>query len=305
MYHIGFIIEQALGHITHTKNLQANVPKDPTIKAQWGLPEWQKRGWMSKVPVVKSNWTVQAGLQARQNAKSMYRTEKLDALFFHTQVTAVLAQNWVRKIPSVVSLDATPRQYDSLGEFYAHEPGPVWLEQRKWELNRDLFRDAYHIVSWSKWAKQGLIDEYEVPSAKVTVIPPGVTVNEWIRPEPRQPHNGPVRILFVGGNLERKGGLLLLDAFRTLRREHENGGLPPVELHLVTRDTLAREPGLFIYNDMQANSDPLKQLYFDSDIFCLPTYGDCLPMVLSEAGATELPVISTNVARHSRNCEER
>ena len=47
---------------------------------------------------------------------------------------------------------------------------------------------------------------------------------------------------------------------------------------------------------MQANSDPLKQLYFDSDIFCLPTYGDCLPMVLSEAGATELPVVSTDVA---------
>ena len=28
MIHIGFIIEQALGHITHTKNLKANVPKD-------------------------------------------------------------------------------------------------------------------------------------------------------------------------------------------------------------------------------------------------------------------------------------
>jgi glycosyltransferase involved in cell wall biosynthesis len=28
----------------------------------------------------------------------------------------------------------------------------------------------------------------------------------------------------------------------------------------------------------------------------LPTYGDCLPMVLSEAGAAGLPVVSTRVA---------
>ena len=296
MYRIGFIIEQALGHITHTKNLQANVPKDGEIKALWGLPRWQTEGWLGKMPVVKSNWTVQAGLQARRLVRDMQQQGPLDALFFHTQVTAVLAQNWVRRIPSVVSLDATPKQYDSLGEFYAHEPGPAWLEQRKWELNRDLFRSARHIVSWSKWARQGLADEYEVPSTKVTVIPPGVTVQEWHRPVPRQPHNGPVKILFVGGNLERKGGLLLLEAFRQLRSEHEQGRLPAVELHLVTRDQVEKEPCLYVYNEMQANSAPLKQLYFDSDIFCLPTFGDCLPMVLSEAGATELPVVSTDVA---------
>jgi glycosyltransferase involved in cell wall biosynthesis len=30
-------------------------------------------------------------------------------------------------------------------------------------------------------------------------------------------------------------------------------------------------------------------------VFCLPTLGDCLPMVLSEAGAASLPLISTDV----------
>ena len=37
VYNIGFILEQALGHVTHTKNLQANVPNDPEIRAYWGL----------------------------------------------------------------------------------------------------------------------------------------------------------------------------------------------------------------------------------------------------------------------------
>jgi glycosyltransferase involved in cell wall biosynthesis len=47
---------------------------------------------------------------------------------------------------------------------------------------------------------------------------------------------------------------------------------------------------------MSPNSDELKALYHRCDIFCLPTYGDCLPMVLSEAGAAGLPAISTRVA---------
>jgi glycosyltransferase involved in cell wall biosynthesis len=213
----------------------------------------------------------------------------LDALFFHTQVPAVLSSNWVRRFPSVVSLDATPIQYDALGQFYNHQPGTTWLEHLKWKLNRDCFRAARRIVAWSQWAKQGLVDDYEVPAEKVTVIPPGVNVADWAHPTPRRIHDHPVKILFVGADLERKGGRLLLEAFRALRPIG-------VELHMVTRASLPEEPGLFVYTQMQPNSAALKQLYHDSDIFCLPTYGDCLPMVLSEAGASGLPVVSTRIA---------
>ncbi len=288
MVKIGFIIEQALGHITHGQNLQQNVAQDPTIEAYWGLPTWDAGGLAGLVP----NWTFKAGLQARQQIAAMQRQTQLDVLFFHTQVTAVLAQSWLKRIPAVVSLDATPRQYDSLGEFYAHSSGPSWLETWKWRLNRDCLTAAHHVVTWSAWAKEGVVGEYEVPADKVTVIPPGVNVAAWKRPSPHQLHQEPLKILFVGGNLERKGGLLLLEAWRNLRAT----AVPNLELHLATRDTVPAEPGLFVYNDMQPNSEPLKQLYFAADIFCLPTYGDCLPMVLSEAGAAGLPVVSTAVA---------
>src|SRR5262249_28853992 len=103
------------------------------------------------------------------------------------------------------------------------------------------------------------------------------------------PHADPVKILFVGGDLERKGGLVLLEAFRALRHL----GL---ELHLVTKSSLPPEPGIFVYNNLEANSQPLKDLYHGCDIFALPTLGDCLPMVLSEAGASGMATVSTSVA---------
>jgi len=144
-------------------------------------------------------------------------------------------------------------------------------------------------VAWSEWTKLGLVQDYEVPADKIMVIPPGVNVQEWRRPTPRAPHDDPVKILFVGGDFEREGGLVLLEAFRALRH------LGP-ELHLVTRDRLPPEPNVFIYSNLEANSQPLKDLYHTCDIFALPTFGDCLPMVLSEAGASRMAIISTNVA---------
>jgi glycosyltransferase involved in cell wall biosynthesis len=288
-YEFGFLLEQSLGHVTHTKNLLTNVARDPEVRAHWGLIDFEASGVAEKIPLYRSNWTVRAGVRARRHVARMNRHAKLDALFFHTQVPAILAQRWLRKIPGIVSLDATPLQYDELGAFYRHQQGPAWLENWKWRLNRDCYRSARRLVAWSEWTKVGLVQEYEVPAEKVTVIPPGVNVEEWRRPTPRIPHADPAKILFVGGDLERKGGALLLEAFRALRHL----GL---ELHLVTKSQLPPEPGVFVYNNLEANSQPLKDLYHACDIFALPTFGDCLPMVLSEAGASGMAIVSTNVA---------
>ncbi|HEU5015531.1 MAG TPA: glycosyltransferase family 4 protein [Roseiflexaceae bacterium] len=288
-YRIGFVMEQALGHVTHTRNLQAQVARDTSIEAQWALIPQDVHGFAGRIPVYKSNWTVRAGLRARHALAGLERVAHPDALFFHTQVPSVLASDWVRRVPSVISLDATPRQYDELGLSYGHKTSAAWLEHLKWRLNRDCFAAAQQLVTWSHWAKRGLVDAYEVPADKITVIPPGVEVEAWANPDPRRVHDGPVKILFIGGDLRRKGGALLLQSFRKLR--HLN-----IELHLVTHEQMREEPGLFVYNNVQPNSVLLKQLAHNCDIFCLPTYGDCLPMVLSEAGAAGLPLVSTDVA---------
>jgi glycosyltransferase involved in cell wall biosynthesis len=288
-YDFGFLLEQSLGHVTHTKNLEANVARDPDVRAHWGLIPFETKGLAAKLPLYRSNWTVRAGVRARRELARMTREAELDALFFHTQVPAILAQGWMRRLPSIVSLDATPIQYDSLGAFYRHETGPAWLERLKWRLNRDCYRLARRLVAWAEWTKRGLVSDYEVPADKVTVIPPGVTVDEWRRPAPREARSGPVKLLFVGADLTRKGGAVLLEAFRALDDLD-------LELHLVTKTAVAAEPRVFVYNDLAANSPPLKALYHACDIFVLPTFGDCLPMVLSEAGAAGMAIIATDVA---------
>jgi glycosyltransferase involved in cell wall biosynthesis len=284
---VGFVIEQVLGHITHGQNLRRHVD-DPDLRARWAMIPYDVDGVAARIPVYGSNWTVRVGLRTRRALRRLSRDAPFDALFFHTQVPAMLSLDWIRRIPTVISLDATPRQYDELGAFYQHESGGDRIERLKWRLTRSCLASARHIVTWADWTKQGLVSDYEVPPDKVTVVPPGVTVDEWSRP-PRVAHDGPVKLLFVGGDLARKGGHVLLDAFRSLDGD-------PVELHIATRDAVPEQAGVIVHHGLQPNSPELRELYHSCDIFVLPTFGDCLPMVLSEAGAARMATVSTRVA---------
>jgi glycosyltransferase involved in cell wall biosynthesis len=295
--HVGFVLEQSLGHTTHAANLARVLPSIESIRADIANIPYEAAGFGSRVPVYNSNWTVRAGVLAANAIRKMRSGDRLDALFIHTQVPAVVSQWWMARIPTVVSLDATPLQYDELGAFYAHETGGARVERLKYRANRACLQRAVHVVTWSQWAKAGVVDGYGVPAERVTVIPPGVTPSLWYRPIAERDEREPVRILFVGGDLERKGGDVLLRAFAALRAElNGNGDGPAVELHLVTKSNVERQPDVHVHPDLGPNSPGLIALYHRADVFCLPTRGDCLPMVLSEAGAAGLPLVSTSVA---------
>ncbi|NJM08284.1 glycosyltransferase family 1 protein, partial [Candidatus Gracilibacteria bacterium] len=75
-YHIGFIMEQALGHVTHTKNLRANIAAHPEIDAHWGLVQFEMSGLATRIPGY-GNWTLRAGVRARRAVNHIARNTAL------------------------------------------------------------------------------------------------------------------------------------------------------------------------------------------------------------------------------------
>jgi glycosyltransferase involved in cell wall biosynthesis len=288
------VLEQTLGHITHADNLRRLVPTIDGIDARFLPVEFAVEGPSARIPGW-GNWTVRAGMRARRIVRRTWRAGgRPDAMFVHSQVPAVLLGRALTDVPTVVSLDATPKQYDELGEFYAHERGPEWLERAKLRLNQRCYERAAHIVTWSEWARRGLADDYGVDVDKVSVIAPGVDVDLWTTP--RDEHDAGeqddiVRILFVGGDLRRKGGDHLVTAFERLREQHGDA----VELHLVTASPFEPGNGISVHHGLRPNTDELIGMFQRCDVFCLPTLGDCLPMVLPEAAAAGLATVSTDV----------
>jgi glycosyltransferase involved in cell wall biosynthesis/GT2 family glycosyltransferase len=286
-----FVLEQTLGHVTHSSNLQTLLVDHPLIDVDIVPIEFDVGPPFEWLPGGR-NWTVRAGLRTALALRRRHSQRPLEMLFVHTQVPAVLNNRWLRRTRSIVSLDATPVQYDSLGEFYAHRAGSSVAERVKTSLNRRCFESADHLVTWSSWTRDSLVQDYGIDAERVTVIPPGVDIERWARPPDVDRDDGPVRVLFVGGDLERKGGHLLLEAARKLRGDPS---VPAFEVHLVTRTAVQHEVGVIVHSAMTPNSAALIGLYHASDVFCLPTLGDCLPMVLSEAGIAGMALISTSV----------
>jgi glycosyltransferase involved in cell wall biosynthesis len=200
----------------------------------------------------------------------------------------------MRRVPSVISLDATPINYDSLGVSYGHRPaGDGFLDHRKHALNRLAYESAAALVTWSEWARRSLVDDYGIDSRAVSVITPGAAPTYFdlgaARPNlPQRPASDRIRFLFVGGDFQRKGGPALLKAFQGRLSER-------CQLDLVTHASIPAQPNVRVHNGMGPNSPELLKLFADADVFVLPTRADCLALVLMEAAAAGLPVVATEV----------
>ena len=95
-------------------------------------------------------------------------------------------------------------------------------------------------------------------------------------------------ILFVGVDWERKGGPVLLDAFRRLRDT-----LPDVRLTVVGCSPDIDEPGVDIVGRVPL--EEVARYYRSASVFCLPTLNEPFGLVLLEAFSYGLPVVATRI----------
>ena len=154
----------------------------------------------------------------------------------------------------------------------------------------------------SEWARRTCLENYRVDPAKVKVVPFGANlayepsladVESNIRARAMQP----CRLVFVGTEWERKGGDLALGLAALL---HRSGLLP--ELIVIGSKPTAKI-GLpdyvrvirYIDTSSSTGQDTYREQLARSHFLVLPTWADCSPRVLYEAGSLGLPCLATDV----------
>jgi glycosyltransferase involved in cell wall biosynthesis len=286
--HFVFVMEQGLGHIVHSLNLEEVLRSEPGVEATILRIKPDERGRTRRLPVA-GNWSVQMSLKTRRALDRIVDRQRPDAVFIHTQVAALFATKIMREVPTVVSLDATPLNFDTMAKAYRHDQQSAWLEQMKFWINRRALSEAAAVVTWSKWAAESVVGDYRIPADRVHPIFPGVDIGRF-RPRAKKAGSGPIRVLFVGGDFTRKGGSELVDAVSDL------GG--SAELDLVTSASDVRLPDnvpIRLHRNVSPNSAELLELMERADVFALPTRGDSLALAICEAMACGLPVVATTV----------
>jgi glycosyltransferase involved in cell wall biosynthesis len=282
------VVEQTLGHVAHSRNLERVLLEDSfdaeLIKLEYRPPASLPP--LERLPGLRS-WSYQASREARTRVQGALARGPLHGLFVHTQVAALLLSSLMRTVPTIVSLDATPRNIDQLAAAYDHRRQPEYVERLKVQVNKRTFDRAAALVTWCHWAARSLERDYGVDPERIRVIHPGVDLRLFSGVSVRRP--GPPRILFVGGQFVRKGGNDLLRAMQRLGEV--------AELDLVTGSEPALPAGacIRVHRGLKPQSPELLELFHQADIFALPSHGDCFPQAVAEAMASGLPVVATNV----------
>jgi hypothetical protein len=169
-----FVMEQALGHVTHAHNLRSLVAEREDIQSTWLPIPFDVHGAAKFVPLYRGNWSVRASWRARRALNIALSRQEHDALVFHTQVTSLFSVGLMRRLPTLISMDATPINYDRVGEYYGHQAaGTSFIDRRKFQMNRAAFDAAASLVTWSDWARDSLIADYGTDPRKISVLAPG------------------------------------------------------------------------------------------------------------------------------------
>ena len=179
---------------------------------------------------------------------------------------------------------------------------PYILHRERTYYGRRQYR---HLLALTPRVKQELIEHYAVPDADITLLPNGYNPAEF-HPARRATDRDPVRaklglrpddklLLFVANELERKGFFPLIHALAALKE-------PQVHLAAVGRFSLEphrdllRKLGIEKQIHAPGPSANVAPWYAAADLFVLPTYYEAWGLVIVEALATGLPVLTSRLA---------
>jgi len=234
-------------------------------------------------------------LLAARRIAAAERRGPFDVLHFHTQATAYASLRRMAHTPAIVSIDATQRQ--------AGVEATSQLARATYRPNivHDglVFRAAQAVTATSRWAANDFSELYPDCADKVHVMPYPVRSSafdgDWLAARVSRANNGygnPVRVLFMGADFPRKGGPLLLEAWR------EASFADRAELDLVTGwplDAAALPPGVRLVRDVVPYSPAWTELWRRADLFVMPSRHEAFGMVFQEAAAAALPAIATAI----------
>jgi glycosyltransferase involved in cell wall biosynthesis len=162
---------------------------------------------------------------------------------------------------------------------------------------RRVFLGADTVVCLSRDFERKVL-QWTEGAARTAILPNPVSVPEFLCPD-RRHDRSPQVVLFMGFIGGRKGCWDLLEAARRVVSIFPDvifrfGGSG--EIGRLEREV--RRLGLEHHVEMLGwiRGDARSKAYAEADVFCLPSYRECLPCAILEAMAAGLPVVSTRVA---------
>ncbi len=236
-------------------------------------------------------WEREPGIQRRYAAQLASKLKALDYDFVLT-LGSMSAAALPDSVPYVLYGDST---FELLVDYYPRLSRICSRSRRYGEaIDQKAFSGARHIVMTSTWAADSVINHYKVPSERVSVIPIGA--QHICRQDPAELEsrwqsrlNGPMRLLWIGVEWERKGGDIAVAIASELHRR----GIP-VQLDLAGLTPSAEVVSLpFVkahgFVDARTQKSKLEDFFLSSFALLLPSRADCTSVVIADSASYGQP----------------
>jgi len=162
------------------------------------------------------------------------------------------------------------------------------------DVQRRVLHSSHHIFVLTEWCRQSMIEDFQLDPDKITVVYAGANLRipEGVSEATEQRIDR--ETLFVGIDWIRKGGPLLIEAFRKVRAK-----LPDATLRIVgCNPHLHHEPGVIVEGYLDKRDpkqyEKLAKFYLRANCFCLPSQFDPFPNVIIEAASVGMPSVAVD-----------
>jgi len=175
------------------------------------------------------------------------------------------------------------------------------IKEAKKIEKRALTNASINIFS-SHWAANSAIKDYKIDSAKVKVLPFGSNIDDSLVNYKARKYDlkkQKLNILFSGVNWKRKGGDIAVSTIEELNNRGieatlyicgiENENLPAKLRNL----DYIKNVG-FLNKNNESDLKKYLEIWEKTDIFILPTRAECSAIVLNEANAYGVPILTTD-----------
>jgi glycogen synthase len=243
-------------------------------------------------------WVLQLNLAMQERATALLMDADIDIVHAHDWLVAyaaAAAKNCF-ELPMVATVHAT-----EFGRHQGYLPGPMnkLIHQVEWWLSYE----ARRVISCSEYMRDQVRTIFELPADKQDVIPNGVDLNEFDRPEgigawrAARVKEGE-KLLFFAGRLEyEKGVQTVLDALpRVLEHEPVRFVVAGVGTHASALREHATRLGLDDRVEFLGfiEEEELRMWYAAADLAVVPSLYEPFGMVALETMASGTPCIAAD-----------
>ena len=167
------------------------------------------------------------------------------------------------------------------------------------EFEREVYEAQHHIFTMSEYLKKSFIEDFGIEESKVTCIGCGVNMDSIPDVSCKAKHHKKRNILFIGKDFERKGGVILLNAFKLVRKYFPDAGLhiigpnPPSDTGQASNEEGAVWHG-YVDKTTKEGFQKIDRIFREASIFTLPSLYEPFGIAPLEAMLYEIPCIVTN-----------